>query len=69
MGQERLRNMLRDVMTKEEFATFFKKAGRRGGLIGGKRAAEALSPEQRRARASKASKARWRKYRAAKKKA
>jgi hypothetical protein len=33
--------------------------GRRGGLIGGKRRAERMTPEERSAAASKAAKARW----------
>lgn len=36
-------------------------AGRKGGRIGGKRRAAALTPEQRRQIARKAAKARWRK--------
>ncbi len=66
MAQERLRKMLRDVMRRDEFRAFFKRAGRRGGKIGGKLAAERMTAEQRRARASKAAKVRWRKHRKAK---
>ncbi len=64
MDLERLKKMLRGVMTKAEFTAFFREVGRRGGLIGGKRSAAALSPEQRRARAQKAAVARWKQYRA-----
>jgi len=36
---------------------FFRRQGARGGRIGGKRALETMTPEQRRERAKKASKA------------
>jgi len=51
--------MLRDLMTREEFQKFFQEAGRAGGLIGGKRAAAKMTPEERSARAQKAARARW----------
>lgn len=39
-----------------------RQAGKRGGMVGGKRRAEALSPQQRSAIARQAALARWRHY-------
>ena len=47
----------------EELRSWFQKIGRRGGLKGGIRTALNMTPEQRRERAVKASRARWSKKR------
>ena len=46
-----------------EFLAFFQKAGRKGGLLGGKISASHMTPEQRSARAKKAAETRWAKRR------
>jgi hypothetical protein len=55
----RLGKMLKALMTSEEFAEFFREAGRKGGQIGGYRAAAAMTAAERTDRAKKAARARW----------
>ncbi len=52
----------------EEIRRIFAEYGRQGGLVGGKARWQGLTPEERREVARKAILARWKKYRAAKKK-
>jgi hypothetical protein len=59
MSRERLAKMMKELLTRKEFEAFFREAGRRGGKIGGKRAAAAMTPEQRSERARKAARSRW----------
>jgi hypothetical protein len=42
-----------------EALEFFRKQGKKGGSLGGKKAASSMSPEQRQERARKAAAARW----------
>ncbi len=49
-------------MTPEQLA-YYRKVGKRGGAIGGRRAALNMTPEQRHERAVKAALARWSKKR------
>jgi hypothetical protein len=44
---------------------WYAKIGKKGGLIGGKRTADGMTPEQRQERARKAALARWKKKRKA----
>ena len=53
--------MLKDILVRKEFKA--RKAARKGGLIGGKRLAAAMTQEQRTARAKKAANVRWKKGR------
>ena len=46
-------------MTKAEISAFMAEMGRKGGLIGGRRRMETLSPARRSALASHAARARW----------
>jgi hypothetical protein len=55
----KLAKLLADLMSQAEFKKFFQTAGRRGGLIGGRRTADKMTPEERTARAKKAARARW----------
>lgn len=43
----------------EEALEFFRKQGAKGGKLGGKKAAEQMTPEERTERAKKAAAARW----------
>jgi hypothetical protein len=43
----------------EDWMDFYRKEGRRGGLMGAKARLKALTPEQRKAIAKKAAEARW----------
>jgi hypothetical protein len=45
---------------RELFSKVMAEMGRKGGRIGGKRSLETMSPAQRRKRAKRAAKARWR---------
>jgi hypothetical protein len=45
----------------EEALDYFRKQGKRGGKLGGKKRAESLTDEQRSAIAKKAAAARWKK--------
>ena len=49
-------------MTKDEISAFMREMGRRGGMIGGKRSAERLTPAERTLRAQSAARARWGKW-------
>lgn len=46
-----------DKKTKALFSEIMREIGRKGGKIGGKRSLETMTPEERRARAKKASEA------------
>lgn len=65
MPKKKLPPELRDIFKNSEVLEFFKKQGAKGGKIGGAKAWEKLTPEQRTERAKKAVAAREAKRKAA----
>jgi hypothetical protein len=56
LNRVKMSQIMKKKGLSDEALEFFRKQGAKGGKIGGKRALETMTPEERRARAQKASK-------------